>query len=124
MNRLTKRNGIGYIARNKFCDYNAVLNDNELESAYRQCVEKLGQYEDTDEKLGIEYPILIKALTEGFYAKYLNEIEINRHIYFSGYQIKPDFIRRIIVCDDLFIFYFKDYGKTWFLTKEELQNEK
>ena len=46
MNRQTRRNGINYIARNRYCDYDAVLTDIQLQQAYSQCVDKLGELED------------------------------------------------------------------------------
>ena len=49
--RLTKKNGIGYIPRHQFRDYNAVLNDIELKQAYQHATDKLGLLEDVIEDI-------------------------------------------------------------------------
>ena len=86
---------------------------------------KLGQLEDIEEELGIDLITLFKALKNGIY-------------YFtSGGQLTKDFVWlfnnhiNIGVNDGLSysfmtaferqILLFQDYGKTWALTKEELE---
>lgn len=76
---------------------------------------KLGQYEDIDEKLGIDYVTLAKALDEGFYdhnGKYVDPV---LYCGASGWYLCDR--------DDIYgdRYYLKDYGTTWFLTKGELK---
>ena len=77
---------------------------------------KLGQLEDIEDKLGIELAILFKALRSGIHIiddgyPYNDRVDL---IYSSsipcGFKCKVS---------DHCVF-FKDYGKTWCLTKEEL----
>lgn len=96
------------------------------------CLDKLGQLEDIEEELGIDLVTLFKALKNGIYVN-------NEHIYKGLDEEQNDDIQlfecrlldgikglgiihtsmfkgREVVRDYL----FKDYGKTWALTKEEL----
>ena len=77
---------------------------------------KLGQLEDIEEELGIDLITLFKALKNGIYTKvwknyaFGNELTIDMRqkcFSFKEYQCSAKA-------------YFKDYGKTWALTKEEL----
>lgn len=78
---------------------------------------KLGQLEDIEEELGIDLIIFLKALTHGFYYKNKDRIS----------TMSPDeialgeggFSRKEWEGDT--IWFFKDFGKTWALTKEELK---
>lgn len=122
MNRLTKRNGINYIARNKYCDYDAVLTDIQLEAAYQQCVDKLGQLEDIEEELGIDLITLFKVLKNGFYTIFYNKHKYDNSCYYTiDLEFKCIWVNDY---DAYFSLDFKDYGKTWALTKEELENDK
>ena len=92
-----------------------------IEGYYGKCdwhmQEKLGQLEDIEEELGIDLITLFKALENGIYIKELNndypywDFEL-RHITGIGIVIMWGY------CSNLFL---KDYGKTWALTKEELE---
>lgn len=75
-------------------------------------VDKLGRLEDLEDELGIDLVTLFKALKEGF----VDENEEYHH--FSNL-----FIDEIEIFDsyEKVSFYLKDYGKTWALTKEELE---
>lgn len=118
MNRVTKINGMNYIARNQYCDYNAVLTDIQLEAANQQCIDKLGKLEDIEAELGIDLITLFKALKNGAWTKLHNEISkcdeceykmFDIYIYFHW-----NYGRHLV-------FFLSDYGKTWALTKEELE---
>ena len=98
---------------------------------------KLGKLEDIEEELGIDLITLFKALREnGIWVRWNNQIV----------NIEPDYLRVEIDCSKPLIgsikiqeLYFEDldwvmdttgkewfmceYGKTWALTKEELENE-
>lgn len=109
----------------------------------RDIVSKLGQIEDIEEELGIDVVTLVKALKNGIYTydydlhKKINEkvniihcscdLDINiyqelrllpilkKECYRKGYHyIKPIALGMVSL---------KEYGKTWALTKEELENE-
>lgn len=75
-------------------------------------VNKLGQLEDIEEELGIDLMTLFKALREGFvdgngeYHHFSNLFVDNIEIFDSYEKVS---------------LYLKDYGKTWALTKEELE---
>ena len=86
----------------------------------KKAIDKLGQLEDVEEKLGIDLVTLFKAMKDGVYiSDGHNNIE---------YQ-SPSFLRftdcffQIETDDGLYdsIHLYKDYGKTWALTKEELK---
>ena len=108
MNRLTKKNDIGY-----FPAY-----ERETKENYYDLVHKLGVLEDLEEELGIDLIILFKALKQ----KYVFHEE-NLKIELLGLHIKSD---------ELYLYGFveytmhavylrlKDYGKTWTITKEKL----
>lgn len=79
---------------------------------------KLGQLEDIEDELGIDLITLFKALKDGIYTYFKDfrsgssellhtYMEINSFQYFTVF--------------DRCLMRFKDYGKTWALTKEELE---
>lgn len=88
---------------------------------------KLGELEDIEEELGIDLETLFTALRKGVFASmYGEEVEKNTEIIF----IKPKKVELWLLdkcfkywwgypCD-VSVYHFKDYGKTWALTKEEL----
>ena len=133
MNRRTKKRDDGWYDINLVIDENV---DKELKPLVtgeyiRHSLNKLGHYEDIDEELGIDYPILIKALTNGIYGSMYGgkpDNEINKIIF-----IEPRKFKLCIHVDQPCLYYewgwpgpdstnyrLKDYGKTWALTKEEL----
>lgn len=83
--------------------------------------DKLGQLEDIEEELGIDLITLVKALKNGAWTKFNNEISkcdeceyemLDIYIYFYWNNGKH------------LVFLLSDYGKTWALTREELKNDK
>lgn len=88
-----------------------------------QIIQKLGKYEDIDEKLGLPYPIFFKAFFNG--VNYLDDsgqiIRTMVNIY-DLYLTERKEIAFITNFGDK-ILLFKDYGKTWALTREELEYE-
>ena len=108
MNRLTKKNDIGY-----FPAY-----ERETKENYYDLVYKLGVLEDLEEELGIDLIILFKALKQ----KYVFHEE-NLKIELLGLHIKSDELCLYgFVEDTMHAVYLrlKDYGKTWIMTKEKL----
>ena len=108
MNRLTKKNDIGY-----FPAY-----ERETKENYYDLVYELGVLEDLEEELGINLIILFKALKQ----KYVFHEE-NLKIELLGLHIKSEELCLYgFVEDTTHAVYLrlKDYGKTWTITKEKL----
>ena len=109
MERLTERDEDGYIHKIGEC-------------SLVDCYNKLGRLENIEDELGIPLEVLFKALKEG--------------IYYDHKHRNPESISFRFCCNDLIVEYtcfgctdydyleIKDYGKTWALTKEELENAK
>ena len=87
-----------------------VISDEEI-------IAKLGQLEDIEEELGIGLITLFKALKNGVYYKYKYGYEYRiskcRKCYLSD--------KKTLVVDYHTYKYLCDYGKTWALTREELE---
>lgn len=94
----------------------------EFEEQHKEeyAVHKLGMLEDIEEELGIELiKVCLFALKGGYY-KAESSLATPTHI--SPTDIDVDFFFKYFNCYDSCIsLYFKDYGKTWALTKEELE---
>lgn len=82
--------------------------------------EKLEKIEDIEEEIGIDLVTLIRANYEGAYFKedlrhYIAEVDLKHKCVrlVSHFEAEDDF--------DIHYVEFSDYGKTWALTKEELQ---
>lgn len=97
--------------------------------------EKLCQLEDVEDELEIDLITLFKALNKGFYIKYNNKIvhippdkniTVNFWYNIINVSIPPKFFIDCKKGTDYLSeeideeYWFKDYGKTWALTKEEL----
>ena len=112
MNRLTKKNN-GTGSWTQFGD--KYLPAHNIK--HKQCVNKLGQLEDLEEELGIDFIALSKILKQRFvYNNDLVKIEL------LGLHIKSDELYLYgFVEDTMHAVYLrlKDYGKTWIMTKEE-----
>ena len=108
MNRLTKKNNIGY-----FPAY-----ERETKENYYDLVHKLGVLEDLEEEIGIDFITLSKILKQRF--------------VYNNDQVKIELLGLHIKSDELYLYGFvedtmqavylrlKDYGKTWTMTKEKL----
>ena len=108
MNRLTKKNDIGY-----FPAY-----ERETKENYYDLVYKLGVLEDLEDELELDFITLSKTLKQRFvYDNDLVKIEL------LGLHIKSDELYLYgFVEDTTHAVYLrlKDYGKTWTITKEKL----
>ena len=121
MNRLTRKIKGYYSVDLRTClpmEYEQIENSNA-------CVDKLGKLEDIEEELGIDLITLFKALKKGVYVKFdsyfgnIGELDIKivkDNATGICYRNKKWYIQE----EDTLI---KDYGKTWALTKEELEND-
>lgn len=122
MNRLTYRTDNG--------EYTGMPNSIEI----RMALEKLSKIEDMEEELGIDLITLFKALKDGinvYYEdeeryKFHNDLRIEYHktlgwglVYIYGSCCRNDTPMML----DMEFYELKGYGKTWALTKEELENE-
>ena len=129
MSRLTKKNNIEYFP----------IFEHETKGKYYDLVHKLGQLEDIEEENGLDLITLFKALKNGFYIKYKGKIVHifpDKHITINFWYktinvfIPPKFFidcekRRDYLSEEIDEeYWFKDYGKTWALTREELENDK
>lgn len=109
VSRLTKKYSNGYLPQ-----YERETNEN-----YYDLVHKLGQLEDIEE-------LCEKIVSQPIYEKYLDTGEIHK-VNYTEYKALYNFKeRRIEVYGYWFINCFKldSYGKTWALTKEEIENDK
>lgn len=139
MERLTKLDKYGNPYTNENIDCRNLVSEDGINYQYvgyadnfkafdGKPIDKLSKLEDLEEELGVPLEVLFKALKEGVYAKFEEGkiLETNIKLYYGcGNEFK---IR--VVCleigqyedfewdDYLFV---KDYGKTWALTKEELE---
>ena len=107
MNRLTKKNNIGY-----FPAY-----ERETKENYYDLVHKLGVLEDLEEEIGIDFITLSKILKQRF--------------VYDNDQVKIELLGLHIKSDELYLYGFvedttqavylrlKDYGNSWTLDKEE-----
>ena len=82
--------------------------------------EKLCRLEDIEEEIGIDLITLFKALKNGVYEKdaYINKI---KHTNIRGLEVHSlcaIALASVPECD--YILEYKNYGKTWALTEEEL----
>ena len=93
---------------------------------FNKIYRKLSQLEDIEKELDIELTILFELYNKMskqkfIYVKIGNEIRCEYNDYFVVDFKNKEFAA---VYYELVDFYgFKDYGKTWALTKEELNNE-
>lgn len=105
----------------------------------RTCLEKLAKLEDIEEELGIDLITLFKALKDGIWFKHTSPIlkEEEPIIFSKGwrlghndptnrYYLELGDFRSKILDDKEWLWElaeFRNYGKTWALTKEELEKK-
>ena len=117
MERLTEKAEIGY--REKDNDYSIKIS-----------IQKLGKLEDLEQELGIPLEVLFKALKEGIWFKNKNgklrnvdKIHLNSLLFWMD-KFAVDCLPEEEIEEgfNYIQLHFKDYGKTWALTREELEN--
>lgn len=120
MERLTKKEA-NCLSTNGYHRSEYLLNGTPRYKA----IDKLGQKEDDDEELGIDSHILFKALKQGYiYVREHNTEEkeiVCEGIRLNFFNKTLDFVeprKEIGKGRNLF-----QFGKTWALTKEELEND-
>ena len=128
MNRLTKKNNIGY-----FPAY-----ERETKENYYDLVHKLGVLEDLEEEIGMSLLLLFRILKHGcIIYKYkpfcaskhiiIESCIINGLFYESGQYGLEIYNEEDDIDEEYNNFkyaYIKDYGITWAIKKEELENDK
>ena len=104
-------------------DYDLLLQE------YQELYKKLKILEDIEEELGIDFIALFdieKKLNTKKEIWFKIEDEIDASYRYDGDYYIIDLKHKAFVkmcCEPIDYFYFKDYGKTWALTKEELEND-
>ena len=96
-----------------------------LEPRLQQIYDKLFELEDIEEELGIDLITLFKAIKNGIWYWTKNS-NVNAPQPSGPWKLHCDFYDRkgFVDEDDWYceVFRFSEYGKTWALTKEELEN--
>lgn len=82
-------------------------------------IDKLGKIEDIEEELGIDLITLFKALKQGYIYYPINCPNDCYKYKIECIYMKPRI--HLYVADGVGGCYMEDYGKTWALTKEELE---
>lgn len=112
--RLTKEIEGRYLILHNWSERNTFEDQNKEELV----IQKLGQLEDIEEELGIDLKIIGNLIANGIYISTSLNIE-----YLKGKHLCFDKNEKCIfafISPHPIVLYFKDYGKTWALTKEEL----
>ena len=109
--------------------YKCSINCFEYGDGDLEIFDKLGRLEDIEEELGIPLEVLFKALKDGIWFKNKNgklrnvdKIHLNSLLFWMekfAVDCLPE--EEIEEGFNYIHLHFKDYGKTWSLTKEELE---
>ena len=102
--RLTEKDKTGYTLNEHYGTWT---------TGVKIAFDKLGQLEDIEDELGIDLVLIGKLLTQGFYFK----DEKCNILHLSKEELKEGLLETIEDAHK----YLKEYGKTWALTKEELE---
>ena len=111
--------------------YQPKMSSNGMESQ-SAILNKLGQLEDIEEERKINFLLLDIVLTKGIYAKHENPLRGIVYVEPDSISFRYIFGEPVLdICIPILKVYSTggtilkiiDYGKTWALTKEELENE-
>lgn len=102
--------------------YGKNYNEMSVEEKHNMSIDEMDAYitehKQIEQELGIELSVLVKAMTKGFYTiNVFDEIEKVKLSEWRFNLIKKE-VHRVKWNNHLS---FADYGKTWALTKEELE---
>lgn len=120
MNRLTKKSSNGFLPKY----------ERETKENYYDLVYKLGQLEDLEEEIGIDLITLFKALKNGIWTNQEQTYGDAKQGKIRFFQVRLLLEEKSIGCIHNSIWkgeevikrlYLKNYGITWALTKEELE---
>lgn len=126
MNRLTKK---AQFCRNLITGKEIKYISNESDS---DCIDKLGTLEDIEEEIGIDLFTLFKALRNGIWTNQEQCYGDKKQGKIRFFQVRLLLEENAVGCihnsmwkgeEVIRTLYLKDYGKTWALTKEELEDE-
>ena len=134
MNRFTKKsNSILKEIEYQLIDEKENLSANEgIKKIQVLGTNKLGKLEDIEEELGIDLITLFKALKDGIWTNQEQWYGDEKQGKIRFFQVRLLLEENAIGCiynsmwkgeEVIRTLYFKDYGKTWALTKEELEND-
>ena len=85
---------------------------------------ELKQYKNIEDELGIDLITLFKASQSETIT--IKGIDFDYEVDEYHFDLRNKYIVVQLLRNDNYeteVYYFKDYGKTWALTKEELENE-
>ena len=128
MERLTKDNDTQYdLIGNYNSNIEEFTNNHKLRNSV---LNKLGQLEDIEEELGIDLITLFKALKQGYIYVKLEDGIIKRDVDMLDFKEgvrcvlfdKSCQVDNNMQCYQM-LNYIQDYGKSWALTKKELEEE-
>ena len=105
--------------------YFAKNGNDEDETNTRSIIQKLGQLEDIEEELGIDLITLFKAQKENVWELVFDGYDENGKSIYKPRKNQHDIyidLKQKALVGKWIGYEFKDYGKTWALTKEELEN--
>lgn len=110
----------------EYCYQDYLLKD-DIPDCEQRAINKLGALEDIEEEMGID---LVKLLSlkecDTLYCKYKGKILIGMFSSTNFGTVEID-VEGKDICDspkydmDCLVFKLKDYGKTWALTRKELE---
>ena len=95
-----------------------IVEDNQNKNYFNQIHDKLSKLEDLEDELGIPLEVLFKALKDGIWTNGYEKRD-GRKIWLRNYDGKVILEVSNRFCFD--VYYPKDYGVAWALTKEELE---
>ena len=128
MNRLTNKKCYRY-EDFVFSLRNKLITPNEIDNSIYK---KLKILEDIEEELGIDLITLFKALIYGIWTNQEQCYGDEKQGKIRFFQVRLLLEENAVGCihnsmwkgeEVIRTLYFKDYGKTWALTKEELEND-
>lgn len=105
-------------------NYQFVELENGVNAYDGKPIDKLYAIENIEQELGIPLEVLFKALKEGIYRLYEEFEDEPPYIYYLAVDLCYDDANEkewCLVGLTNTPYYLKDYGKTWALTKEELE---
>ena len=149
MERLTKIDKYGHPYTNENINCRNLVSENGINYQYvgyvdnfkafdGKPIEKLSKLEDIEQELGIPLEVLFKALKDGIYTNWKLDVdkELKGLFKFNCLKLRyADYEKLFYLediyhpygdrnCGDIGIYVFlKDYGKTWALTRDELEND-
>ena len=122
MERLTKKEGvITQIDKDGNITKNNLIEVKDKDETYK----KLCQLEDIEEEIGIELTTLFKALKYGvYYYTSQNQLTHDYVWLYDNYvsaSVRDKLSYSLLTCFQKQILSFEDYGKTWSIYRENLE---